>query len=289
MVRELNGPMHATTRIEAQRDGTPAWDPTAIFDAAGRPIYFSPSVLFVAELGRYALGFGTGDRDALGYKSDLAGRFYTFVDDSDLPSVVGSLPLDESFFEQIDRGEGENTDQLTVGTPGTRGWFMVLDLEERLISQPFGLAGVTFFATFDPQVVNETCEVGPGCNQNPQCSLSGNSRIYLVNTLNANPFLQTVDDQPTRFIEVNGFVTEPFTEQGLTKNPSDADDPAIAGDVLSEEELEVMESLQELFPDNCKFINKHIRITLSAADTRLQRLAAVPVCVIEKNWKEIGE
>lgn len=289
MVQELGGPIHATTRFETGAGLVPAWEPVAIFDTGGRPIYFPPTVLFVAKLGRYALGFGTGDRDALGYKSDLAGRFYTFVDDSDVAGVSSSLPLTESAFEQIDVGEGENPDLLTTGTAGSRGWFMVLDLEERLISQPFGLAGVTFFATFDPQVVNETCEVGPGCKQNPQCSLSGNSRIYVVNTLNANPFLNTVDDQPTRFLEVNGFVTEPFTEQGLSKNPTDPNDTSPNADELTPDEEEVMRSLQDLFPENCKFNNARIDIKLFAADTRLQRVASVPVCTIEKNWKEVSE
>jgi hypothetical protein len=289
MVRELGGPLHSTTRIESDRSGEPAWDPVAIFDTEGRPVYFPPTVLFVAELGRYALGLGTGDRDALGFKSDLAGRFYTFVDDSDLPSVSGSLPLTESAFEQIDRDEGENPNLLTTGSPGARGWFMILDLEERLISQPFGLAGVTFFATFDPQVVNATCEVGPGCKQNPQCSLSGNSRIYVVNTLNANALLRTVDDQPTRFLEVNGFVTEPFTEQGLSKNATDSSDTTPNADELTAAEREVMDSLRDLFPDNCRFTNARIDIKLFAADTRLQRIAAVPVCTIEKNWKEVSE
>lgn len=289
MVKELGGPVHSTTRFEAVRGSDPAWEPIAIFDTEGRPIYFPPTVLFVAKLGRYALGFGTGDRDALGYKSDLSGRFYTFVDDSDVGGVSGSLPQTETDFERIDLGEGENSDLVTTGTPGSRGWYMVLDLEERLISQPFGLAGVTFFATFDPQVVNETCEVGPGCNKNPQCSLSGNSRIYVVNTLNANAFLKTVDGQASRYLEVNGFVTEPFTEQGLSKNPSDPNDTTPNADELTPDEEEVMRSLQDLFPENCKFNNARIDIKLFAADTRLQRIASVPVCTIEKNWKEVSE
>lgn len=288
-VKGLNGQTYQVPRFEKTKGGNPAWKPTEIFDTGGRPIYFPPTVLFVAQLGRYALGFGTGDRDALGFKSDLTGRFYTFVDDTDLDGVSGSLPLTEDVFERIDPTEGENPDLLTTGTPGSRGWYMVLDLEERLISQPFGLAGVTFFATFDPQVVNETCEVGPGCNENPQCSLSGNSRIYVVNTLNANAFLRTVDEQPTRFLEVNGFVTEPFTEQGQSKNATSDGDDSPNADELTLDEQEVMESLKSLFPDNCKFNNSRIDIKLFAADTRLQRVAAVPVCVIERNWKEVSE
>jgi hypothetical protein len=284
-------PTYTVPRIEAGTSSEPLWGPIQIFATGGRPIYFPPTVLFVAKLGRYALGFGTGDRDALGFKSDLTGRFYTFVDDSDLPSVASGLPQDETDFTQIDLLEGDNPDLLTVGTPGSRGWFMVLDLEERLISPPFGLVGVTFFATFDPQVVNETCEVGPGCNQNPQCSLSGNSRIYVVATTSANPFLETVDATPTRFLEVSGFVTEPFTEQGVTRNRTadDTNGTSPTADDLTEREEKVMESLQSLFPETCKFGNHRIDIKLIAADTRLERIAAVPICIIEKNWKEVTD
>ncbi|HSL83573.1 MAG TPA: PilC/PilY family type IV pilus protein, partial [Thermoanaerobaculia bacterium] len=271
-VLTLNGPLIDTVRIDdADGDGKPLWQPKEIFTTGGRPIYFPPTVQFVAKLGRWALGFGTGDRDALGFKSDLTGRFYTIVDDSELVSSA-DLPFDETLFTQIDLASPEHGDLLTTGDPGGRGWFMVLDLEERLISPPAGLIGITFFATFDPQVVNETCEVGPGCNQNPQCSLSGNSRVYVVETATANPLLLTVDDQPTRFMEVSGFVTEPFTEQGLTGNLSGTDQdgdgvPDSPNEDLTEREREIMESMKDLMPSNCKFGDHRIDIKMIGSDT----------------------
>lgn len=281
-VTALNGRTIFTTRIEAD----PRWFPVAIFDTGGRPIYYPPTVQFVASTGRFALGFGTGERDSLGFKSDLTGRFYTFVDNF-IPSG-GTLPapLTESSLTQIDLASGEHGDLLTGGG----GWFLVLDLEERLISAPAGLIGITFFATFDPQVVNDTCEVGPSCKDNPQCSLSGNSRIYLVETATANPLLATVDGV-SRFMEVTGFVTSPFTEQGLSKNQAGTDDPDDGPDAdeLTEREREMMEDFQSLMPANCKFGNHRIDIKLIAADTRLERIAAVPICIIEKNWMEVAQ
>jgi hypothetical protein len=281
-VNALNGSTIFTTRIESD----PRWAPVAIFDTDDRPIYYPPTVQFVAALGRFALGFGTGERDSLGFKSDLTGRFYTFVDNFIPSGGTPPAPLTESSLTQIDLTSGSHTDLLAGGG----GWFLVLDLEERLISAPAGLIGITFFATFDPQVVNDTCEVGPSCKQNPQCSLSGNSRIYLVETATANPLLATVDGV-SRFMEVTGFVTEPFTEQGLSKNQEGTGDPDDGPDAdeLTEREREMMEDFQSLMPANCKFGNHRIDIKLIAADTRLERIAAVPICIIEKNWLEVAQ
>jgi hypothetical protein len=47
-----------------------------------------------------------------------------------------------------------------------------------------------------------------------------------------------------------------------------------------------MEALQDLFPENCRFTNQRIDVRLVTSDTKVRRIAAVPVCVIEKNWKE---
>jgi Tfp pilus tip-associated adhesin PilY1 len=272
----------------------PRWQPVKIFDTAnpgdsvrrGRPIYYPPTVQFVAATGRFALGFGTGERDSLGFKSDLTGRFYTFVDNFVPSGGALPAPLTESSLTQIDLASGEHTDLLAGGG----GWVLVLDLEERLISAPAGLIGITFFATFDPQVVNDTCEVGPSCKDNPQCSLSGNSRIYLVESATADALLATVDGV-SRFMEVTGFVTEPFTEQGLSKNQEGTGDPDDGPDAdeLTEREREMMEDFQSLMPANCKFGNHRIDIKLIAADTRLERIAAVPICIIEKNWLEVTE
>jgi hypothetical protein len=289
LVTAINGLMFDTTRIEDD----PRWEPVKIFDTAnpgdeprrGRAIYYPPTVQFVAAANRYAIGFGTGERDALGFKSDQTGRFYTFVDNSDPVKGIPATPLTASALTSIDLASDDHGDLLAGGG----GWFLVLDLEERLISAPAGLIGITFFATFDPQVVNDTCEVGPSCKENPQCSLSGNSRIYLVETATANPLLATVDGVK-RFMEVTGFVTEPFTEQGLSQNqvPNDPNQGPNA-DELTEREKEMMENFQSLMPANCKFGNHRIDIKLIAADTHLERIAAVPICIIEKNWMEVTE
>lgn len=287
-VRAINGRDIDTVRIERGGGEDPLWEPVAIFTTEGRPIYYPPTVLFIADSGRHAIGFGTGERDALGFRSNHEGRFYNFIDDSDLPTVRSRLPLDETSFTRIEIDDEVDRGNLLSGDVGRRGWFMPLALEERLISPPAGLIGVTFFATFEPHVTNETCEVGPGCNENPQCSLSGNSRIYVVGSASAEGLLVTVDDPKARFMEVSGFVTEPFTEQGLSRSRSGSGDDETADD-LTEREREIMESLQKLMPANCRFGNHRIDIKVIGADTRLERIAAVPICIIEKNWMEVTD
>jgi hypothetical protein len=47
-----------------------------------------------------------------------------------------------------------------------------------------------------------------------------------------------------------------------------------------------MNKLKTLFPRNCKFANYRIDIKTIAADTGVYLIAPVPICIIEKNWKE---
>jgi hypothetical protein len=117
----------------------------------------------------------------------------------------------------------------------------------------------------------------------------------VVESATANPLLLTVDDQPTRFMEVTGFVTEPFTEQGLSGNLTGGTDedgdgvPDTPSEDLTEREREIMESMKDLMPRNCKFGDHRIDIKMIGSDTRLERIASVPICIIEKNWMEVTE
>lgn len=262
------------------------WVPRIIFNAntdAGtplvteRPIFFRPSVIFVAKLGRYALSFGVGDRDDLWSKSLQTGRFYVFVDDSDdLPGVT----FNESNFQRITSTTlATSAEYLFNPAVGRRGWYMVLQPEEKVVTDAFALSGVTAFSTFIPDV-----EVTGG--RDPLCSKTGISRVFVVGTINGNPFM--IDDpdgdgtgDKIREKEVPTLVTNPFTEQGQTKNENAAveicDEPAM---------MTLMNSLKSLFPRNCKFSNYRVDIKTIASDTGLVCIAPVPVCIVEKNWKE---
>ncbi|HYO13618.1 MAG TPA: PilC/PilY family type IV pilus protein [Thermoanaerobaculia bacterium] len=290
LVRGMDGNTYTVRRVPDT-----AWVPRIVFNAntdngvptaSPRPIYYRPSVLFVTRLGLYALTFGVGDREDLWNNDGQTGRFYVFVDDTE-PGIT----LDESRFARLTVGSPSvSSEYLLQNSTGRRGWYLVLDPDERLITDPFGLSGVTFFSTFQPDV-----EVIGG--RDPLCSKTGISRIFVVSTVNGNPFLTDVEGAQVRNMIVSQFVTNPFTEQGLTKNdfsgggdPHDPNPPPPppTREELCEDEtmLRLKQQLQTLFPSNCKFSNQTVNIKTISAKTSLLCIAPVPVCVIEKNWKE---
>ena len=257
---------------------------------AGRTDY-RPSVIFVAELGRYALSWGTGNRENLWQKDNQDGRFYVWLDDSaDLSDA--QLPVTESSLARITVTASATAERFLVAENrplGARGWYLVLNGEERVITDAFALSGVSFFSTYNPVTCQGTIDPVTGnCNavNNPLCARGGKSRVFIVNTLNANSFMTEIGTSiPTRFFDVHTFVTNPYTEQGQTKNPA-APGGGTTADDLDERLTNVMESLKQLFPANCKFANYRVDIKTINADTGVVFIAPVPVCIVEKNWRE---
>ena len=119
-----------------------------------------------------------------------------------------------------------------------------------------------------------------------------------MGTNDADAFLTDPNDSTLtkRYDEITGFVTNPFTEQAVTTSDSgggdggdggtDDDDGTDRGE-LTEAEQKLLEKLQSLFPDNCKFGNHRIDVNVIQSETvSIKRVATVPICIIEKNWKE---
>ena len=53
------------------------------------------------------------------------------------------------------------------------------------------------------------------------------------------------------------------------------------------EDLEtIMEEIKGLFPANCRFTNARLDVQMVSQDTGLIRVAPIPVCIIQKNWRE---
>ncbi len=287
-VRGKDGLTYAVERVEDS-----AWVPRVIFDASFglpinqfRPIYYRPSVIFVPKLGLYALSFGTGDREDLwATANEPPGRFYVFVDDTD--QLATGTVLDETRFAPITAATASTGTQYLFGTtPGSRGWYLQLAVYERLITDPFALSGVSFFSTFIP---NPPPAAG---TKNGLCSREGNSNIYIVSTVNANPYLDS-GSSLVRSFQISGFVTNPYTEARQTKNTTPTGGTGGSGgsgttvevcDSLTQQRLK--ESLKSLFPINCKFGSQTIDIKTISSDTRLFCIAPVPVCTLDKNWRE---
>ena len=99
------------------------------------------------------------------------------------------------------------------------------------------------------------------------CGRTGFSRTFLVATTSGDGLLTDTTGSDARYVAVSTFVTTSFTEAGLVK--SDASDYSVAGTSSS-----------------CRFSNYRLDIKMVAADTHLQRIAPIPICLQDKNWKE---
>jgi hypothetical protein len=98
--------------------------------------------------------------------------------------------------------------------------------------------------------------------------------------------MTAADGTRSRFLAVSDFVTNPYTEQSSTKNPATSQPTGANADQLTASLTKVMNELKKLFPANCKFTNYRLDIKTISSDTGVIFIAPVPVCVVEKNWKE---
>lgn len=310
-IESESGDVECVNRDRVPRD---AWVPKVLFDAnwdgttalaSPRPIYYRPSVLFRAGAGDYALAFGTGDREDLWSLTGETGRFYVFVDPYTATTVPGT-PLTEASLRRIvvgvDSVQQEGDFLATFG-----GWYLVMPENQRVITETFALSGLTVFSAYEPLIyvgedVSDGDDTGDGTPEDPTervcgdkteavgenqvCSLRGNSHIYVVNTTNGNGLLYDDAGTQVRTKVVADFVTNPFTEPGQTKRGSDNSADGSTADDLTPDLKQVMESLKSLFPPQCRFANYRVDVKTIAADTSLQFIAPVPVCIIEHNWKE---
>ena len=257
----------------------PAWEPFQVFDTGRRPIYFPPAVVFIASRGQFALAFGTGDREDLWEQSATDdGRFYLFVDNG-LAAGDPNLPFDQGDLVQVGVGDDplDPSTDLLIDAPSTLdGWFLPLQDDERVITPAFALGGVTAFSTFRPAIDRRTL-VG----NEVVCANRGESRVFVLFTTNANPVLGNGD----RFRVVPDLVTEPFTEVGAIKNQVDGSGEPTADDV-TEDLQRITEALKGMFPEDCRFANYTINIKALRSDTGIEFIAPVPVCIVQRNWKE---
>lgn len=273
---------------ELERVTDPAWRPHILFDTEGRPIYQRPSVLFVAPLARHAVAFGTGDREDLRSRDESENRFYIFVDDVDLEpgSDAEPTPITESQLTRVEPTEGSGGRDLLLdpGSQLRRGWVLPLAAGERLVSDPLAVSGVTTFSTFTPTT-------GTG---EQACSPRGEAQVYAVNTATSSGVLQSFAGGISRSIAFDALVSDAYTETSPTTiAPTDGGDEGGGEDGegqvpggLDDRMARIMETLKTLMPQNCTFANYRIDVKAVAADTRLQHIAPMPVCIIEKNWKE---
>jgi Tfp pilus tip-associated adhesin PilY1 len=295
-------PMVTVRRISTADTHDPAWRPFELFDTEGRPIFHPPNAIFLAEQGRFAVAFGSSDRDDLWRNQARNGRFYAFVD-TDLPRVSVDLPLTASRLDLIgvdDVNLGVATNLLAPSPlDATAGWYIDLQAQERLITEPFALSGVLFFTTYVP----DAGSVGPGSGSpgggrngdEEVCARTGSSRLFVVFATNADALAET-DGVLQRYRNVPEFVTDPFATLSSTDNaPDGPGDPGDPGDPpggpdraddLCRDLDELSRQLRDLFPDSCRFGTYTLDIQTIRSDRGLVCIAPVPVCFQQQNWTE---
>jgi hypothetical protein len=263
--------------------------PRIVFDnlnsTTGRrlPFYFRPSVIFTPLLSpNYALALGDGDRENLWSPTDTPGRFYLFVDDTD----QAGGPITAADLERITPG-GATTiaDFLFEPNAGNRnGWYIELNAGERVTADAFALSGIVVFSTFQPEVQDFQ---DPDNRRLRLCSRRGDSRAFAVLATNANGVLFDSDSNRVRSTAINTLVSKAFADLAAPPVPPGGDGtPPPEPDPLPPNMQLVLDELKKLFPSNCRFASYRIDIRAVAADTEVVDIAPVPVCVIEKNWRE---
>jgi len=268
-----------------------AWDPFRIFDTVQTgttkrgPIYFPPSVIFVPQLGKYALAFGTGNRWNLWAEDAIPGRLYVILDDNFASPLTAK---NESMYKDVTSLASAPSNLLLSPPFGfLPGWFLQLDTEERMITKPFTLSGLSVFTSYDPTITVSGAV----------CAKSGTSSIFKVYTATGDAVCPSTtvcsDSDPGcmsgRCEQKPDFVTNPFVESSATKNPPC--NPAVDANCAPPPPLcsglsSVTKTLMTLFPANCQFASFTQDIKTIQSDNGIVCIAPVPVCVIRKNWKE---
>jgi Tfp pilus tip-associated adhesin PilY1 len=256
-----------------------AWDPFAIFSTGGRPIYYAPTAFFLPAIGRFILGFGTGDRENLWNLTGQAGRFY-MIEDEAFTRSTGGLPLTEANYQQIDsNGVDKAASSDFILNPPTglnAGWVLLLNPDERLITQAFGLSGVVIFSSYNPQVVVT------GSGSSVVCARSGDSRQFIVFANNGNSVLST-GGSPSRYLTIPEFVTNPFVEQGATKNAPATNKNSEQLDAIQQG---IYNTLKKFAPKHARFANYWYSVSAVRSDTGYVREATIPISIVINNWKE---
>jgi hypothetical protein len=255
-------------------DDSSQWEPFQIFDTGGRPIYYPPTVTFVASQGKYALAFGTGERVDL-FSSTFTGqtgRFYMILDPGFQPGVgaLASGPLTESSFQQIDAfADGLDIDLLNSPLTGMQpGWVLQLAANERLVTKAVLISGLLVFSTFHPFA--------------PElCDYSGNGSVYALLATNANSIAGPTEDRATT---VEGFAGRAvITPAGMAQAGANGE----TTDPFDTQRMQnIRSNLMDLFPSDCRFGNFNLNVSVALSNTSVMSVATVPVCVARKNWTE---
>ena len=287
-VSETSAEHTGTVSASVQRIWEADFEPKIFFNANSEPladvingtateireIFIEPTLIFVLQRNANALLFGTGNREDIFLKEQPPGRFFAVVDDISSADFrdSGFTPLDSTSL--VDTSSSTNNDNILLDE-NEQGWWMELTEDERLVGRPFAVSGVLFFSTYTP---TETVSTGNVCEE------KGLSRVYGLFTASSNPILEDDLGNVVRSVSVSGLVTKPFAVPYQTQNTPQPG----AGDPLTDAQKRVFNELKNtLFSELCHFPpGMRTDINVRSENTGLERIASIPICVIESAFRE---
>jgi hypothetical protein len=162
---------------------------------------------------------------------------------------------------------------------------LLLESDDRVITQAFSLVSVMVFTTFKPfQVVVDASEL---------CARTGESRIFVVDATNGNAFvdLDELSAEVERYISVGDFTTSPYVDQTATKNPLPDGDPTRDTESVLDPRQQALQAairdaLKRYFPEGCRYNDGYsLTVNASRSDTGFVRYATIPVAMCPSDWR----
>jgi PilC-like protein with beta-propeller domain len=283
--------------------GQPYWQPFEIFDTQGRPIFYPPAVFLDTDRNQFGLAFGTGNRfdlwtnAAASDKNSLDGRFYVIID-TGFTAANMSTPLKAANFQALTPDGALNpTFNFLLNPPSglqpgyffdLPGDFIANDPNERVLSEAFALSGLLIFGTYVPKPL----VVG---SNNAVCADTGDTHVFLLNINNGDAISSQVGAEGTGtptgtssryFVLAKDLGLNVTTAESTPIIVTKAQPNPPAEPPLSAAVKDVMTQIIKGMPSSCRFTNKRININVTDTFNTTYNVGAVPVCIIEKNWKE---
>ncbi len=157
-----------------------SWSSTTLFNAGGyQPFYLEPQLVPVTFSAsgevQIAVVLGSGRRDSLVYRNSVQNRIYAILDTDD------GVTLTEANLQPISLSDGNTAagTNYLYGDPNVRGWYLILDPEEKVNTDALVFNQMVIFSTFTP--AEEIVVTDDG-----NCRLNGGARTYVVSLLTAD-------------------------------------------------------------------------------------------------------
>ncbi len=275
----------------SSRVSTTFWQPFEIFNTEGRQMFYPPAVFFDTDRNQYGLAFGTGNRFDLWASDSTTGRFFVLID-TGFTAANTPTPFKAANLQQLtpDGTLNPNSNFLLSPPNGLQpGYYFEMGAGERVINEAFALAGVLIFPSYVPKLLTSVA------NNNTVCADTGDTHVFVLNINNGDALSQQTAALGTG--SPTGTTNRYFVlskDLGLNVNTSEST-PIIATKgnptppaetPLSSAIQDVMKQIIALMPSNCRFSTKRINVTVTDTFNTTYPAAAIPACIIEKNWKE---